>query len=108
MDENQSIDLLQLMQDKKDQFQNFIMGRVAEGSRKVQFSASLCLIKTREKNDSNNSEPDERIDLYANYDMKSVVSLGLEDDEFFEMVKKIQAVKETFASYGSGWVLLIV
>ena len=26
-------------------------------------------------------------------------------DEFFETVEKMQAVVETFASYGSGWVL---
>ena len=37
--------------------------------------------------------------------MKRVMSFGLEDDEFFETVEKMQAVLETFASYGSGWVL---
>ena len=81
------------------------MERVAEGARKVQFSANLGLIKPRAIIDSSNIEPEERIDIYANFDMKLLVSLGLEDDEFFEMVEKMQAVLETFASYGSGWVL---
>ena len=37
--------------------------------------------------------------------MKAMMSLGLEDVEFFEMVKKMRAVLDTFASNGSGWVL---
>ena len=39
MDENQPIDLLQFMQEKKDEIQRLIIDRVAEGPRKVQFSA---------------------------------------------------------------------
>ena len=37
--------------------------------------------------------------------MKRVMSLGLEDDEFFWNGRKKQAVLETFASYVTGWVL---
>ena len=79
------------MQDKKDQIQKLIMERVAEGPRKVQFSANLGLVKPRAIIDSSNVEPDERIDIYANSDIKPVMSLGLED----EMVEKMQAVLET-------------
>ena len=58
------------------------------------------------KVDSSNIEPDKRFDIYANFDMKPVMRLGIEDDNsFFEIVEKMQAVLETFASYGSGWVL---
>ena len=104
MDENQPIDLLQFMQEKKDEIQRLIIDRVAEGHRKVQFSANLGLVKPKVINDSSKTEH-KRIEIYANSDMKPVTSLGLEDDEFFEMVEKIQAVLESFASYGSGWVL---
>ena len=104
MDENQPIDLLQFMQERKDEIQSLIIDRVAEGPRKVQFSANLGLVKPKVINDSSKTEHDERIHIYANSDMKPVMSLGLEDDEFFEMVEKMQAVLETFASYGSGWV----
>ena len=100
----QSIDLLQFMQDKKDQGQKLIMERVAEGPRKVQFSASLGFVKPAII-DSKNIEPDERIDIYANSEMKPVMRLRLEDDHLFEMVEEMQAVLETSASYGSGWVL---
>ena len=99
MDENQPIDLLQFMQEKKDEIQSLIIDRVAQGPRKVQFSANLGLVKPKVINDSSKTEHDKRIDIYANSDMKTVMSLGLEDDEFFEMVEKMQAVLETFASY---------
>ena len=91
-DENQSIDLLHFMHDKKDQIQKLIMERVAEGSRKVQFSANLGLVKPREIIDSSNIEPDERGEIYANSDMKPVISLWLEDDEFFEMIEKMPEI----------------
>ena len=80
------------MHDKKDQIQKLIMERVAEGSRKVQFSANLGLVKPREIIDSSNIEPDERGEIYANSDMKPVISLWLEDDEFFEMIEKMQEI----------------
>ena len=46
------------------------------------------MVKPKVINDSSKTEHDERIDIYANSDMKPVMSLGLEDDEFFEMVEK--------------------
>ena len=104
--ENQPIDFLQFMQEKK----NEILIKAHKRSscirtQKSSFSANLGLVKPKVRNDSIKTEHDERIDVYANSDMKSVMSLGLEYDEFFEMVEKMQAVLETFASYGSGWVL---
>ena len=64
------------------------MERVAEGPKKNQFSANLGWVKPLAIIDSVNIEPDERIDIYANSDMKRVMSFRLEDDEFFEMFKK--------------------
>ena len=81
------------------------MERVAERAGKVQLSAKMDLVKPRAKIDSSSREADERIDIYANSDKKKVMNLGLEDDELCETVGKMKAVFETFASYGSGWVL---
>ena len=93
------------MQDKKGQTQKLIMARVAEGPEKNQLSANMDLTKPRAKIDSINLEPDERIDIYANSDMKQLMSMGLKDDEFFEILEKMQAILETFASHKSGWFL---
>ena len=40
-------------------------------------------MKPKVINDSSKTEHDERIEVYANPAMKPVMSLGLEDDEFF-------------------------
>ena len=68
-DENQSIDLLLFMQEKKDQAQNLIMDCVVERLRKVQLSANLGLVKPRAIIESSNIEPHERISIYANSDI---------------------------------------
>ena len=64
----------------------------------------MGLVKPRATIDSSNVEPEERIGINANCDMKSVMIMGLEDDEFSNMVKEMQAILKFFASYGSGWV----
>ena len=61
MDENQPIELLQFMQEKKDEIQRLIIDRVAERPRKVQFSANLSLVKSKVINDSSKTEHDERL-----------------------------------------------
>ena len=65
----------------------------------------MGLVKPRAKIASSNKESEEPIEIYANSDMKTVMNLIVEDDEFFEMVEKMQAVLETFASYASRWVV---
>ena len=81
------------------------MERFAKKTRKVLLRVSLGLVKPRSKIASGNEESEERIDIYASSDMKTVMNLGVENDEFFEMVEKIQAVLGTFASYASSWVV---
>ena len=90
MDENQPIDFLQFMQEKKDEIQRLLIDRVAEGPRKVQFSANLGLVEPKVINDSSKTEHDERIGIYANSDLKPVMSLGLEDDEFLKWSKRCE------------------
>ena len=76
------------MQETKDEIRWLIIDRVAEGPRQVQFSANLGLVKPKVINGCSKTEHDERIDIYANSDTKPVISLGLDNDEFFEMVEK--------------------
>ena len=59
------------------------------------------LVKPRANIDSSNKEPKERIDFYANSDMKPVRSLGLYDDEYSKC-RKIANSFDTSASYASG------
>ena len=80
------------MRDKKDQTQKLIMERVAEWSGKVQFSAILVLVKPSAIIDSGNIEPDQRNDIWTNSDLKLVMSLGLEDDQFFKVVEKSKLI----------------
>ena len=98
-DENQSIDLLQFMPDKKNQTQKFIIERVAERLRKVQLSANLGLIKSRAIITSSNTEPAERNGVYANSDTKPVMSLELEDEPFCEY-KQFQKVLHLMEAAG--------
>ena len=94
-EENLSIEVLQFMQDKKDQNPKLIMERVAEGHIRVRFSANFSLVKPMERVaegpievrfsanlssvkpkariDCSNIDSDERIDIYANSDMKPVM-----------------------------------
>ena len=83
---------MQFKQETKDEIQWLIIDQGAERRRKVQFSANLGLVKPKVKNGSSKTEHDERIDIYAYSDTKPVISLGLKDDKFFEMVEKMQAV----------------
>ena len=95
------------MQEKKEEIiQQLIIERVADGPLKVQFSANLGIIKPRAIVDS--SEAEERLHFYANLEMKPVMSLGLEVEDFYDMVEKMQAVLQTFAFYGIGWVFELV
>ena len=80
------------MHDKKYRIQKLIKERVAERPWKNQFSANLGLVKPRATIDSSNVKPDERIGIYANCDMKSVMSMGLEDDELSNLVEEMQAI----------------
>ena len=74
-DENQSIDLLHFMQDKKDQIRRLMTKRVPEGPRKVQFSANLVWVKSRAIKRSSIIDPDERFDIFANFVMKPLMNL---------------------------------
>ena len=74
------------------------MERVAEGPIEVRLRTNLSSVKPKARIDCSNIDSDERIDIYANSDMKPVMSLGSENDEFFEIVEKMQAVFGDFCN----------
>ena len=97
-------DLAQFMLQHKPQIDSLIEQKLSQGSQKVQFSAHLQLRKPSQNED----QEDELIKIYANSLMTPVYSQGLCSETFWTMVEKMMIVLTTFASNGSGWVIMLV
>ena len=102
-----SVDILKFMSKHKEQIQNLILANGFQWPQKVQFSLNLSLQKPSVINDEdlNNPTQNELVDIYDNYLMVPILSDGLADGTFNEMVDRMQSVLHSFASHGSGWVL---
>ena len=55
--------------------------------------------------DLNNPTQNELVDIYVNSLMVPILSDGLADGTFYEMVERVQSVLHSFAAHGNGWFL---
>ena len=102
-----SVDILEFMSKHKEQIQNLILANGFQWPQKVQFSLNLSLEKPSMINDEdlNNPIQNELVEIYVNSLIVHILSDGLADGTFYEMVDRMQSVLHSFASHGSGWVL---
>ena len=105
--DDDSVDILEFMSKHKEQIQILILANGFHWPQKVQFSLNLNVQKPSVINDEdlNNPTQNELVDIYVSFLMVPILSDGLADGTFFELVDRMQSVLHSFASHGSGWVL---
>ena len=96
-----SIDLLELLGKEKNQIQNLIREKTRAGPKKIQLTTELKLIKPKINDDSQDS-----ITIFTNTNFVPVYFYGLTDDEYYHLMEQLISALVTFASHGSGWILL--
>ena len=96
-----SIDLLELLGKEKSRIQNLIREKARDGPKKVQLTTELKLVKPQL-----NEGSQEAITIFTNSDCVPVYFFGISDDDFYRLIEQLASALYTFASHGSGWILL--
>ena len=91
------------MLNQKSAIATLIEQWLSQGPQKVQFAVKVQLLKLHQE--ENSTETEERIEIYANSLMTPIYVMGLTDELYWSMAKKMMAVLSTFASSGSGYVV---
>ena len=96
-----SIDLLELLGKEKSRIQNLIREKTRDAPKKVQLTTELKLVKPRL-----NEGSQEAITIFTNSDCVPVYFFRLSGDDFYRLIEQLASALYTFASHGSGWILL--
>ena len=96
-----SIDLLELLGKEKSRIQNLITEKTRDGPKKVQWTTELKLVKPRL-----NEGSQEAITIFTNSDCVPVYFFGISDDDFYRLIEQLASALYTFASHGSGLILV--
>ena len=100
MIEKGEVDLLSLIMNKKEAFNQLISDHVQNGPHRFQLQGEIGLVKFAEEDDQSH-----KATLFVNIAMYHLYFGGVSDETISEMVDQMVNTITMFGSHGSGWVI---
>ena len=96
-----SIDLFEMLYQQKNQLQNLVREKVRDGPKKLQLTLDLKLVKPKL-----NETSEDTLTIFISSDRVPVYFFGITDEDYYRLMEQLTTRLFSFATHGSGWVLL--